>query len=64
MLTAQKFQFLFWFVDANGNRYQCYKTEDDEVYVVYETSENNWVRSEKYMSRNKYENFLSGKGII
>lgn len=61
---SEDFQLLFWF-ENSGNVYRCYKSIHDEVYLVQQLApKNKWVRSEKYMSRNKYDAFLSEKGIF
>ncbi len=69
----QKFDQLFWFQQPGGSlehqsRFYCFKTNDDEVYKIREmtcVSGNIWVtKSERYMTREKYEAFLASKSII
>jgi len=63
MSSQRDFQNLFWF-EHNGSKFQCSKTQCDEVYRVKQiVPKTNWVRSEKYMTRANYEKFLSEKGI-
>lgn len=61
----QIFKELFWFDHPTG-RYYCAKAEDDEVYRVKQTltfnPQSGWAyfyENERYMTREKYEKFLS-----
>lgn len=57
----QTFKELFWF-DHQTGRYICAKADDDEVYRVTKVDTSSTVRlrrSERYMTRARYEKFLS-----
>lgn len=63
-MSSEDFQLLFWF-EYNNSIYECYKAIADELYLVKQLApKNKWVRNEKYMSRDKYNSFLSEKGLV
>jgi len=63
---AQIFQQLFWFQHGTSKFY-CFKLIDDEVYrirefVTHVPLKDDWVyKSDTYMSRIKYEQFIAEK---
>ena len=60
---SQEFQLLFWFEDSSGV-HKCYKAISAEFYLVQLLNPDDSIKNEKYMSREKYDNFLIEKGIL